>query len=342
MEKISLQASYTLWLSRSQEKFSRWTLVEKPRPAETATPTQQPSPPVAASSKHMTRPTPRPPADIRVTPRASGRERSAIDGMQEKRSPRGLVNLDNTCFINSIAQRILANVSLIALTSASIENALTKLKSFCGQITRPTELVKAISLQSPSLTSGQQQDAAEALEAMLMSRSGPCIGETADVISCLTCGDKSMSTRSLAPPIIQVPITAPSLELCLNNLLTPQPLKGRRCSQCWAVSSVLSTQILATPCSMALHLLRFQHGSQVEKNTSSVKLTPAARLDGVTWHLSGIVNHFGTLNQGHYTAYVRQNQRWFLCDDSSVAEVSAEAALSLSVMSAYVIFLSKS
>ena len=213
MGKISLQASYTLWLSRSQEKFSRWTLVEKPRPAEMATPTQQPSPKVAASPKHMTRPAPRPPADIRVTPRASGRERGAIDDMQEKRSPRGLVNLGNTCFINSISQCILANVSLIALTSASKENALTRLNSIRGQIIRPTELVKAISLQSPSLTSVQQQDATEALEAMLTSRSGLCIGETADVISCLTCGDRSMSTRPLAP-IIQVPITASSLELC--------------------------------------------------------------------------------------------------------------------------------
>ena len=73
----------------------------------------------------MTRPAPRPPADIRVTPRASGRERGAIDDEQGNRSPSGLVNLGHTCFINSIAQCILANVSLIALTSATIENALT-------------------------------------------------------------------------------------------------------------------------------------------------------------------------------------------------------------------------
>ena len=29
--KVRLQASYTLWLSRNQPNFSRWTLVEKPQ-----------------------------------------------------------------------------------------------------------------------------------------------------------------------------------------------------------------------------------------------------------------------------------------------------------------------
>ena len=188
-----------------------------------------------------------------------------------------------------------------------------------GKIVRPTELIRAISMQNPSLASGQQQDAAEALEVMLAGSQNSAThadqerGEAADVLSCLECGARSATSRTLAPPIIQVPVTAPSLDLCLSNLLAPQPLDGRRCVQCQTTSSVLSAEFLMTPQAMALQLLRFRvTSSEVEKNASSVRLAPLTRLDGINWNITGVVNHSGTPHQGHYTAYVRYNQRWFL------------------------------
>ena len=59
---------------------------------------------------------------------------------------------------------------------------------------------------------------------------------------------------------------------------------------------------------MAIQILRFEQGAQVKKNTSSVTLTPVIQLDGTSWNITGIVNHTGSLNQGHYTAYICQQQ----------------------------------
>ena len=326
--RTSLQATYTLWLSRDQQKFRRWTLVEKPQPTVGTAAVRQrcPTPPrkfpqQKRSGEHEpTAPAAEypPSTNTQVTPTgpaASGR-RDVETGQ-----PHGLVNLGNTCFLNAIAQCLLVADSLVSFAPPAIVNALTQLKSTPGQTIRPTELVSAISLISPALASGQQQDAAEALEAMLSAESIPSAqltGEIADVISCVACGTKSVTSRPLVPPILQVPVTAPLLETCVTDLLTPQPLDGRRCTQCLAVASELSTQLITTPQALVVQLLRFQQGAQVHKNTANVTLTPTIHLDGVTWHLTGIVNHVGTLHQGHYTACIRHIHRWFRCYDSRV------------------------
>ena len=74
---------------------------------------------------------------------------------------------------------------------------------------------------------------------------------------------------------------------------------------------------------MAIQLLRCQQGSEVIKNTATVTLDPVVRLAGASWRLAGIVNHMGTLNQGHYTAHIYHQLHWFRCDDSRVMETTA-------------------
>ena len=287
---------------------------------------------------------------VRGAPSSTEHERGSGQTVprQGNQKPLGLINLGNTCFVNATAQCLMATQSLVSTASPAIVRALTKLKATPVHIIRPTELIEAISQLRPSLTSGSQQDAAEALEVMLTpntnqnSPSAQAPGEIADVISCVTCGSRSLMKSSLCPPILRIPVTAPSLDLCLADFLTPQPLSGRRCGECHAVSSEISTEILATPQAMAIHLLRFAQDTQVHKNTSSVMFTPSIHLDGATWLVTGIINHIGTLQQGHYNAYVRHHHRWFRCDDSRVTEITAGTVFSSGAKSAYIIFLSKS
>lgn len=148
-----------------------------------------------------------------------------------------MANLGNTCFLNSITQCLLVSDSLASFAPPAIVNALATLRVTEGQTIRPVELVNAISQLSPSITSGEQQDAAEALEVMLASNIGQApnptqtLGEVTDVISCGTCGARALTTRPFYPPILRVPVTAPTLDLCLVDLLKPQPLSDRRCGQ---------------------------------------------------------------------------------------------------------------
>ena len=370
--RTSLQASYTLWLSRNQEKFSRWTLVEPQTAARqedlegpTDTSTRAPADGKqtscfpeshrktrdrkATSQQHSQGISTRAPADGKQMScfpesRLKTGDRKATS-QHHSQVPQGLVNLGNTCFINSIAQCLMANVSLYTFASPPVVNALEDIQSTRGHTVRPTRLVRAVAVLSPSLSSGQQQDAAEALEVMLTyATHSPRRdqGEIANVITCTVCGSEIADSRPLAPPILRVPISADSLETCLANMLAPQALDGRRCGQCQASSSEISTKILASPQALAIQLLRFEQlGSQVVKNTSSVALSPMIRLNSDSWRITGIINHTGSVHHGHYTAFAHRSLRWFRCDDSRVAETSEEVALSSSKKSAYILFLGK-
>lgn len=56
------------------------------------------------------------------------------------------------------------------------------------------------------------------------------------------------------------------------------------------------------------------------------------------YDLYGVVNHYGGLFGGHYTAYVKEfsTRKWLLFDDSSVSEL--ESPESVKSSSAYLLF----
>ena len=58
---------------------------------------------------------------------------------------------------------------------------------------------------------------------------------------------------------------------------------------------------------MTIQLLCFQQVSEVTKNTVAMTFNPVVRLAGASWRSTGIVNHMGTLNQGHYTAHIKRH-----------------------------------
>ncbi|CAM9160955.1 unnamed protein product, partial [Phaeothamnion confervicola] len=53
------------------------------------------------------------------------------------------------------------------------------------------------------------------------------------------------------------------------------------------------------------------------------------------YNLMAVVNHSGTLSQGHYTAYVKESGRWFRMDDAWVQAVEEEEVLG---SEAYILF----
>lgn len=54
-----------------------------------------------------------------------------------------------------------------------------------------------------------------------------------------------------------------------------------------------------------------------------------------TYRLLGIICHIGSFLGGHYIAYVRRGEQWYLCDDARVVAVSTET---VSQSEAYVLF----
>lgn len=43
-----------------------------------------------------------------------------------------------------------------------------------------------------------------------------------------------------------------------------------------------------------------------------------------TFHLYGVINHHGSLGGGHYTAYAKNNDNWYVFDDSFVDKIDPD------------------
>eukprot|EP00040_Diaphanoeca_grandis_P026009 m.144943 g.144943 ORF g.144943 m.144943 type:complete len:616 (+) comp30403_c0_seq1:309-2156(+) len=101
------------------------------------------------------------------------------------------------------------------------------------------------------------------------------------------------------------------------------------------------------PMVVVFHLKRFEHGKEASKITTPVKfpeqldmkpylaesiatsngeVDASTEIDGpFSYSLYCVVNHHGTLANGHYTNYIRQASpggQWFLCDDETIQMVS--------------------
>ncbi len=75
---------------------------------------------------------------------------------------------------------------------------------------------------------------------------------------------------------------------------------------------------------LLIHLKRFNHKNTrfknligVEKIDLKVKLEEFEVIGGIKYELIGVVNHFGSMSFGHYTAYVKKDE-WMKYDDESV------------------------
>lgn len=80
--------------------------------------------------------------------------------------------------------------------------------------------------------------------------------------------------------------------------------------------------IYKVPKFLIIHLKRFNHrGNRYiiygEKVKTPVKLFLIETINGQKYGLFGVVNHYGNLSMGHYTAFVKRDEGWFYADDSS-------------------------
>ncbi|KAH8921304.1 cysteine proteinase, partial [Atractiella rhizophila] len=60
-----------------------------------------------------------------------------------------------------------------------------------------------------------------------------------------------------------------------------------------------------------------------------------AKPQSLHYDLFGVINHFGNLSNGHYTAYVKSRQDWYNMDDSRVIPFDADK---VQARSAYILF----
>ncbi|KAK9450119.1 uncharacterized protein V1518DRAFT_413038 [Limtongia smithiae] len=192
-------------------------------------------------------------------------------------------------------------------------------------------------------------------------------GQYQSRLQCQVCSFKSTTYTPFS--FLSLPLPAGksvTLEQCFDLFVAPEVLDKDDawfCAQCkMHRPATKKLRISRLPMVLIVHLKRFEtHGRWSNKldtfvdypteNLDLTKYWPPYQPEDENWtqkygvadqiapfsyNLNSVVNHYGSLRGGHYTAYVhKQNKGWVVFDDSRVAMVSRDRVVS---RDAYVLF----
>jgi ubiquitin C-terminal hydrolase len=152
------------------------------------------------------------------------------------------------------------------------------------------------------------------------------------------CGAEQFVHEPLASWAISLPQDRKSVKLedCITAWQQTQLMIGENgllCDECSNVEDVQrSIQVVRFAPVVIVQLKRIsQHGSHLSKNTTpgsyplSFQTAQWAERDTGERHLTGVIHHSGSLEEGHYTCFVRDPNDWNLwynISDSWVSQVS--------------------
>jgi Ubiquitin carboxyl-terminal hydrolase len=78
--------------------------------------------------------------------------------------------------------------------------------------------------------------------------------------------------------------------------------------------------------------------SDINNSTNSNTSTTASSSAAILYDLHAVINHSGSLSQGHYTCYVQESNTWYECDDTWVCEATED---DVSASQPYILFYRK-
>ena len=329
----AIKSSFVIWMSRDSKEWDSSYLSERKddRPTKSTSTKVSMCPPSSARA---------PPSGVRqkVTSHVSS----------EKFKLNGLLNKGNTCYVNSILQCLRALTSFVSnlFNLTDVRSAMTRsFSQICRELTSSKSVVDPsqflLALQNVIVKEGNtgfnvfsQQDAAEILVHIIseFAISSPIISplfQTSVSISrvCEECGESSSSAEICS--ILRLPV-ARSVKESLQMLVAPV-VSDSFCYFCDRVNSCVEEKHLSNVGShLVLQLLRFsQVNGKCEKDTAQVLCNQKLEIaclnneDSLTtrhFMLKGTINHLGTLQNGHYSAFVPEpsGNTWLHCDDRAV------------------------
>jgi len=182
-------------------------------------------------------------------------------------------------------------------------------------------------------------------------------------VTCKQCGTKNPSFELYNMIPVEIPQDGEStLENCLKHFVSDENLNTENdnqfhCEKCdCKTNAVKSMSIWNVSPIVIIQLKRFkQDGMRLTKSKFKVTF-PINKLSfddilnehnssrGNDYELTGIVQHMGTLNSGHYRAYTKNsiNNKWYIFDDSSVAHIpESEIEGEMITDNAYLLFYQK-
>ena len=250
---------------------------------------------------------------------------------------KGLPNLGNTCYLNSILQCLRYSKPFVFLLkeydgrkeTPMMRNFIDLLYAGASK-TSLNIFVHSLAVNSSEFKLLRQCDAHEFYLYVVdtLYRKGfkyknvfkGCCQST---VTCSICNNKSITiTPFISLSLQMITNESASVETLLNNYCEVESLVDKiDCDSCGIkTDSTRQINISETPSMLVIHLKRFK---AFVKDTTPVKINQSLTINGTQYILNSICNHSGGVGSGHYTAACRKRDgTWIMCNDDFLTELS--------------------
>ncbi|KAM3591297.1 uncharacterized protein V6R79_026270 [Siganus canaliculatus] len=267
----------------------------------------------------------------------------------------GLYNQGATCYLNSVLQVLFRTEDFrAAVERHNHGNCLDcRLQSLFDELKRRTGRTQSITSCLGITRVYEQQDAAEYLEKIL-SLSNPDVSQVfhgllTNRTTCSSCGTETDSDGpfwNLPLALVDSDTELYSVVSGIEDFFREKHFKGENrvyCDSCHAKSNAFTKRVIKNhPEVLMLLLKRFTFDykyMQYIKINSDVIIPDTLQIpENQTYELYAVVDHFGSLRGGHYTATINVNGEWYTFNDSRVTKTQQ---VNITSSSAYLLFYKK-